>query len=128
MSKEDPFSFESIILAQLAEVNAKIDLMTNLMRKQNAECAEIREALEHFLVGAKHMSCLYEPEDPEQVEDARIGRAVEEFRDRFYAETVALPYLVEHKGRGSCIYNWNSHFIRLLDEVIAKAKEGKANA
>lgn len=50
---------------QLAEANAEINLMTELIKTQNAAFAKMREALEHFLIGAKHMSCCYQPEDPD---------------------------------------------------------------
>ena len=34
-------------------------------RELEASCAAMREALERMLIGAKHMSCAYKPEDPD---------------------------------------------------------------
>lgn len=59
----------------------------------------------------------------EAAEYERIGRAVVEWLTEFKAETEALPYQLEDRGKGSCVYNWHVHFIRTLDKVISKARE-----
>ncbi len=33
--------------------------------RKDAALAQMRGALEHFLIGAKHMSCMYKPDDPD---------------------------------------------------------------
>jgi hypothetical protein len=100
--------YEPLHLASFAEKA----LPHYIARAEEAEsaCAEMRGALEHFLIGAKHMSCMYKPDDPdptwhccdwsevvEQIEAAlslspssvaeyavneRVGRAVMEFVNR----------------------------------------------
>lgn len=74
-----------------------------------ASCAAMREALERMLIGAKHMSCAYKPEDPdpmwhccdwsevvEEIEQALSTTAGRDLLERMEKLEAAIRRLLEY--------------------------------
>jgi hypothetical protein len=40
--------------------------------------------------------------------------------EHYKDDTQALPCQLEDEGKGSCVYNWRSHFVRVISNVLAK--------
>ena len=114
--------------AKIAELEAQTKSRSDTIVEYSNKIAELEKERDEANCHAYYIldTCaVFSPKKLEAHNLEQKAKALSEYSEHLISEAEEIPIGLEHKGRGSNIYNWQTHFARELRYRANKLSNAK---